>query len=87
MLEAMSAGCLVIGSRTPPVEEVIEDGVNGWLCDFFDLEGWATRIAAALEAGARLDPVRAAARHTIVARYDLKRLCLPQQVALVHSLA
>lgn len=87
MLEAMSAGCLVIGSRTPPVQEVIEDGVNGWLCDFFDQAGWAGRIAEALEAGDRLGHLRAAARQTIVERYDLARICLPQQVALVRSLA
>ena len=87
MLEAMSAGCLVIGSRTPPVQEVIEDGINGWLCDFFDQDGWAARIAEALEAGPALEPLRAAARQTIVQRYDLKRICLPQQVALVTALA
>lgn len=29
MLEAMSAGCLIVGSRTQPVEEVIQHGANG----------------------------------------------------------
>jgi hypothetical protein len=35
MLEAMSAVCLIVGSRTQPVEEVIQDGENGLLGDIF----------------------------------------------------
>jgi glycosyltransferase involved in cell wall biosynthesis len=41
LLEAMSAGCMVVGSRTAPVEEVISHGQNGWLTDFFDHQALA----------------------------------------------
>jgi len=88
MLEAMSAGALVIGSRTAPVEEVIEHGRNGWLVDFFDRDGLARAMGEALEAppGAH-DALRSNARETIVSRYDLERICLPRQMALVEQLA
>jgi glycosyltransferase involved in cell wall biosynthesis len=87
LLEAMASECLVIGSRTAPVEEVIEDGSNGYLVDFFDTEAMAERIRDALEdpaAGAR---VRRNARRTVVETYDLKRICLPAHLALIGRLA
>ena len=80
MLEAMSQGCLVLGSRTAPVEEVIEHGRNGLLVDFFDTEGLADALADTLAQGAQLDGLRAAARRTVVERYDLRRQCLPQML-------
>jgi glycosyltransferase involved in cell wall biosynthesis len=85
-VEAMAAGCLVIGSATPPVEEVIEDGVNGILTDFHSPEEIARKTADALAAGASLDPLRQRARERVLERYALDR-CLPAQLALIKGLA
>lgn len=87
MLEAMAAGCLVVASCTAPVTEVIEDGVNGWLTDFFAVDALAERLSTALTERAKLGSLREAARRTIVDRYDLRGICLPQQMALIRRLA
>jgi len=87
MLEAMAAGCLVIGSRTPPVEEVIEDRRNGLLVDFFCPEAIAQRVDDALSRPEEMRSLREAARKTILERYDLGRVCLPAQARLVERLA
>ncbi len=86
LLEAMASGCLVIGSRTPPVEEAIEHGMNGLLVDFFSPEKIAMEIDEALRRQAELVPLREAARRTVLGRYDLKRVCLPAQCRLVEAL-
>src|SRR5271166_945925 len=88
LLEAMSAGCLVVGSRTPPVEEVMRDGENGLLVDFFDAEALAHRIAAALATnGDRTsNRIRAAARQTAIQRYDANTVTLPAYLDLLRSL-
>lgn len=89
MLEAMSAGCAVVASRTPPVTEVIEDRRNGFLVDFFSPSEIAERVDEVLEGGPAVAAVREQARRTIVARYDLRRVCLPAHLKLlgVTSLA
>ena len=85
MIEAMSAGALVVGSRTGPVEEVIRDGVNGRLVDFFDVPGWSRALIVALADPGRDEALRAAARATVLEQYDLKRRCLPRQIALIEG--
>ena len=85
LLEAMSMGAMVIGSRTPPVEEVIRDGENGRLVDFFDVAGWSTALSGALSDPDAARPLRKAARETVVSRYDLRSNCLPRLVSFVEG--
>ncbi|WP_431298151.1 glycosyltransferase [Tabrizicola sp. BL-A-41-H6] len=87
MVEAMAAGAMVVGSRTAPVEEVIEDGVTGRLVDFFDIAGWSAALTDALARPEAYMAMRAAAREAVLARYDLRSVCLPRQVALLERLA
>jgi glycosyltransferase involved in cell wall biosynthesis len=85
MLEAMAAGCLVVGSNTAPVTEVIADGENGRLVDFFDRDALVATVSAALRNPAAGRALREAARATIVQRYDLERHCLPAALAWIRS--
>ena len=85
-LEAMAAGCLVVGSRTPPVEEVIRDGHNGLLVDFFSPEEVAERVDQILDHPDRMQRLREAARETVVHRYALES-CLNRQVKLIEEMA
>ena len=86
MLEAMSTGCLVVGSRTSPVEEVVRDGENGLLVDFFDPEDIAGRVVDVLGDPGRFVRLREQARQTIVETFDLKAVCLPKQLSVIASL-
>lgn len=87
MLESMATGCLVVGSNTPPVAEVIEDGRNGLLVDFFDPKAQADRIVSVLEHPDHMAAVRAEARRTVVEKYDLFDVCLPGQIRLIQDVA
>jgi glycosyltransferase involved in cell wall biosynthesis len=83
MIEAMSAGAHVIGSRTAPVEEVIKDGVNGSLVDFLDVEGWSAKLIDALAKPENYMLIRQAARETALKRYD-QRYLLPKMIDFVE---
>jgi glycosyltransferase involved in cell wall biosynthesis len=87
MLEAMSAGALVIGSATPPVKEIIRHGSNGLLVDFFDLPRWSATLIETLSEPAKFLPLREAARQTVLEGYDLKGNCLPRMIEFVENLA
>jgi glycosyltransferase involved in cell wall biosynthesis len=87
MLEAMSMGRVVIGSRTSPVEEVIIHGENGLLVDFFDVDGLSETVTETLANPLDFSDLRVAARQSIVDKFDLKRHCLPQWMEFAQRVA
>ncbi len=86
MLELMAAGGLVVGSDTQPVAEVIEDGKNGLLFDFFDHVQIADRVDEVLDHKDRFAAMRERARRTIRERYELES-CMRKQIGLLEDLA
>jgi glycosyltransferase involved in cell wall biosynthesis len=86
MLEAMSASCLVVCSRTQPVHEVVHHGGNGLLVDFFSPDEVAANVVDALEDRHAFASLRQNARQTILDRYDLRSICLPAHLRLLNTL-
>lgn len=82
----MSAGALVVASCTPPVEEVVKDGINGILIDFFDVDRWSDILTSALAEMDRYSDIRVGARRTIVEAYNLRTNCLQRQIDFVGNL-
>jgi glycosyltransferase involved in cell wall biosynthesis len=82
MLDAMSAGCIVIGAASPPVAEVIRDEENGLLVDPYSPDELAERILEVLANRSRMEDIGRAARETIVKKYSLD-VCLPAQKELI----
>jgi len=70
LAEAMASGCYVIGSDTPPLHDAIEDGVNGRLLPFFDVEALSKAMIAACRDPAASAPLRTAARATAEAKFS-----------------
>ncbi|HWL74869.1 MAG TPA: glycosyltransferase [Burkholderiaceae bacterium] len=88
LLEAMSCQCLVVASDTAPVREVISDKSTGLLVNFFD----TNRLADLVIDGLARPPyefaaMTAAARQTIVERFDRAAICMPRLVELVERWA
>jgi glycosyltransferase involved in cell wall biosynthesis len=69
LLEAMASSCLVVGSDTAPVREVIQHGVSGLLVDFFSPQQIALQC---LQEPQRYTPLRLAARELVHQRYNLQ---------------
>ncbi len=85
LLEAMSAGCAIVGSDTAPVSEVIRSGDTGLLVDFFDKAAMTEAICTLLDDSQLRESLGQRAREKMVAEYDLADRCLPQQLAWIDA--
>lgn len=85
MLEAMALECLIVGSDTPPVAEIVRHGENGLLVPFFDGAALAERVVEALAEPERFRHLRQAARRTIVERYDYESTSWPAHLRLIDE--
>ena len=81
----MSCGCLVIGSDTEPVREVIRHKENGFLVPFHDSKSLANQIIEALNDKDHNMNLRHNARQTIINNYKLED-CLHNQLNLIDKI-
>lgn len=83
LMEAMAAGCCVVSTDTCMIPEVIENGVNGFLCDSpHQMKNVLLRL---LDDPTLCAAVGLNARRTILDRYNLSNFCLPWMLILEHA--
>lgn len=85
LLEAMACGCLIVGSDTAPVRDVIRHGENGLLVDFFSPDDIATTVGRTLSDPAGLTPLREAAADTVRRGYDQRRAGTPGWLRVIDN--
>lgn len=83
-VEALSCGCLIVGSDTEPVRELLSHEDNGLLVPFHDPKAWGETLALALDRQDELVALRERARRTAVERFDY-RLTLQAYLRLLGN--
>jgi glycosyltransferase involved in cell wall biosynthesis len=86
MMDAMSCGAVVLGSATSPVKEMIRDGENGLLADFFSPEEIASKAVRVLQNPSEFRPLGRAAEQMITERYSLEAV-LPAMLQMYDEAA
>ncbi len=83
LLEAMSISLPIVGSATPPVQEVITHGHNGLLVDFFSPNELTEAVTTILHDDSISHRLGVNARETILDTYSLEN-CVPRQLSLMQ---
>jgi glycosyltransferase involved in cell wall biosynthesis len=84
LLNALACGATVLASDTAPVREIIRDGENGLLVDFFDIEGMVDRAEQVLASPRSYRHLGQAGLDLIRERYSLE-VCIPHMLDLYRS--
>jgi glycosyltransferase involved in cell wall biosynthesis len=84
LLNALACGATILASDTPPVREMIQNGVNGVLFDFFNVDALAELTSQLLD---RRDEYRVLGKQgaeIIRQKYSID-VCLPKMVELYET--
>ncbi len=84
LLEAMACGCCIVGSRGMPVQEAIDDGIDGVLVPMNDSRTLARRLLKLLSDGELRQQFSAAARRK-ACQWDQRRV-VPKLADLLEGL-
>lgn len=87
LIEAMCIGAPIVASDTAPVREVIAHEKTGLLFPFLDGDRMVKEVCRILEDPDLRESTGQAAMEFARARYDLKTVCLPQQLQWIKKLA
>jgi glycosyltransferase involved in cell wall biosynthesis len=83
MLDAMSCECAIVASDTAPVAELIEDGREGVLVDFFDPTTLAAQVTRLMGNEKFRERLGKAARSRVREQFGLRDICLPAFLNIV----
>lgn len=86
VMNALSCECVVLGSDTPPVQEMIQHGQNGLLADFFDIDGLTDQALRVLADPTAFRQLGESAGQIIRERFSID-VTLPRMLDLYEEVA
>lgn len=81
LMNSLACGCTVLGSATAPVQEMIKHGENGFMAEFFDVDGLTDLALQVLDDPEKYRFMGESGAAMIRERYSLDK-CLPQMLDL-----
>jgi glycosyltransferase involved in cell wall biosynthesis len=85
LIEAMACECLIVGSDTAPVRDVIAHGVNGILNDFFDVSALAHSVIDIVNNKKKYENFGRKARIFVQQKFDHRTNGTPNWLKLIRS--